>query len=109
MNAREVKARSIVASGNITGRNGVYFVPSQSSYGRYRVALGGLFPTCTCEDHELTAGECKHILAAQLWRDQGEQSVPAAELPPPAKRKTYRQDWPNYNKAQNREKDRLQE
>lgn len=109
MDARLQKARLIVAGGRITWHSGVYHVPSQYGNGRYRVTLDGLFPTCTCEDHDLTGGECKHILAAKLWRDEqraNPQPVPTVLLEPPAnpKRKTYRQDWPNYDLAQTREK-----
>src|SRR5438552_17401336 len=106
MDARHQKARLIVAGGNITEGRGFYFVPSQTGRGRHRVALSGLFPTCTCDDHELTNGECKHIIAARLWRDQQADPAPTVpvEPPPPVKRRTYRQDWPAYDLSQTREK-----
>ena len=116
MDARETKARIILAAGNITCVKSVYRVPSQSGTGAYRVALDGLFPTCTCEDFDLNQCACKHIIAARLWREQcNAASQPNAEplapvVPPePPKRKTYAQDWPNYNLAQNRERDHFQD
>ena len=110
MNTRETKARIILAAGNITFVKGVFRVPSQSGAGAYSVTLDGLFPTCTCDDHELTNGECKHIIAARLWRMHrpNPKAVPVAP-PEPPKRKTYKQDWPNYDAAQHNEKDHLQD
>ncbi len=108
MNTRELKARAIVSTGRITRERGIYRVPSQSGGGGcYRVTLDGLFPTCSCEDHDLTGVECKHIFAAMLWRDE-HQDGPTPEPPTLPPRKTYKQDWPNYDKAQTREKDHFQ-
>jgi transposase len=111
MDARTLKARIIVASGRIMSAGGCYHVPRQSGAGFHRVTLDGLFPTCTCEDQELTGGECKHIQAARMWREEREIVGPPerTEVPELPKRKTYRQDWPNYNLAQNREKDHFQD
>jgi transposase len=116
MNAREIKAAIIVTSEGVTWANGTYHVRSQSKPGAYSVRLDGLFPTCSCDDFDLTHCECKHIIAARMWRDQkNAQAQPNAEpLPPVAppempKRKTYKQDWPNYNLAQNRERDHFQD
>jgi transposase len=106
MNARQLKAQQIVATGNITGGNGCYHVPSQSGNGRYKVVLAGLFPHCTCPDFELTNEPCKHMMAVRSWLDEckgkgrAERISPAVRLP----RKTYKQDWPNYNLAQTTEK-----
>lgn len=117
MDARHVKAQEIVAGGKITRGNGYYLVPSQSGAARHKVVLDGLFPSCTCADFELTERACKHLIAVKLWVEQqkGEsQAVTKADAPkpvpepaPPLKRPTYKQDWPNYNKAQTREKDHV--
>src|SRR5258708_6313190 len=113
MDAREAKARQIVAGGRITRGEGCFLVPSQSGAGRHRVVLDGLFPCCTCADYELNEKTCKHMVAAALWREQQKTGVPqpAAQTEPSPRipRKTYKQDWPNYNLAQNREKEHLQE
>src|SRR6188474_1582541 len=105
MDARYQKAEQIVAGGRITRGIDCCLVPSQHGTARYRVVPDGLFPSCTCGDFELTGQPCKHILAVRLWIEQGETSptppaVPAPAPPPETpKRKTYKQDWPNYNKA----------
>src|SRR5690242_12984477 len=106
MNSRQLKARQIVATGKITGRNGCYHVPSQSGRDRYKVVLVGLFPHCTCPDFELTGQECKHMMAVRSWleecrgRGRAERIDPTARLPRP----TFKQDWRNYNLAQTTEK-----
>src|SRR5262245_10586234 len=106
MNARQLKAQQIVATGKITGGNGCYHVPSQSGNGRYKVVLEGLFPSCTCPDFELTGQPCKHMMAVRDWLGEQITGRPAGRLNPTAKipRKTYKQDWPNYNLAQTTEK-----
>ena len=113
MDAREQKAQTIVARGGVSAAHGGYRVLSQSGTGAYRVTLGAP-STCSCEDHYLHHGECKHLIAAKLWREwQATNPInalrPKLEEPEPPKRKTYKQDWPNYNLAQNREKDHLQD
>src|SRR5205823_3405862 len=77
-----------------------------------------------CADFELTERACKHMLAVKMWVEQGTADQPHApyrrkrdgepssvEPPPDAPattpRKTYKQDWPNYNKAQTREKNHV--
>lgn len=107
MDARELKARQIVATGKITGGNGCYHVPSQSGNGRYKVVLGGLFPNCTCADFELIGRDCKHMIAVRNWLGEQITGTPAERLSPSAKipRKTYSQpSWKNYNAAQTTEK-----
>lgn len=105
MNTRQLKALQLVATGKISGENGSYRVPSQSSNAFYTVSLEGE-PSCTCADFELTKKECKHILAARYWLSEQttgistEKPNPAAKIP----RKTYKQDWPAYNLAQTTEK-----
>lgn len=44
----------------------VYLVPSCSGGAAYRVDLSD--ESCTCRDHEIRGGNCKHILAASLGR-----------------------------------------
>ena len=84
---------------------GCYFVTASTGDVAYRVTLDGLFQTCQCEDFELRGGPgapCKHIFAARIFRAQQEAGGPApCDQPgPPVPRKTYKQDWPNYNAAQ---------
>ncbi len=107
MDTRQLKAKQIVATGRITWAAGVFHVPSQSGgRGHYRVTLDGLFPTCSCESHDTTWGECKHIAAARLWQDEQRADPKPAPEPPPERipRPSYKQDWANYDLAQTREK-----
>jgi transposase len=110
MDARTLRARQIVANGRITRGPECYFVPSQQpGVGRYRVTIDGLFPSCTCPDFELTGKDCKHTLAVREWVEGGEKpSDEPAEPPAPVKWQTYKQDWPNYDRAQTREKGHFQ-
>ena len=63
MEARQLKARQLVATGKITRGADCYFVPSQSGGGRYRVVLDGLFPHCSCADFEVAElGDLVHAL-----------------------------------------------
>ncbi|HVS37979.1 MAG TPA: hypothetical protein VMS17_20635, partial [Gemmataceae bacterium] len=58
-----------------------------------------------------TGKPCKHILAVRLLLDRqikGEPNPAPAEIPALPPRKTYPQDWPNYNLAQTNEKDHFQ-
>jgi hypothetical protein len=101
MNAREMRARQIVAAENINVCTGYYSVASQYGKGRYYVVLDGLFPCCTCEDFEKTRKDCKHMLAVRQWlevrRGKAEQP-PKEDTAVPVPRKTYPQaDWSKYN------------
>src|SRR5437870_191031 len=102
MDARFQKAQVIVAGNTIRPGPNCYFVPSQSGCVDYRVTLDGLFPSCTCEDFEVNGFLCKHVLAARLFRAQEASGGPQPiDKPgPPVPRKTYKQDWVNYNAAQ---------
>lgn len=104
MDARQAKGLAIAANSEITRDGKLWVVPSQSSSKTYSVNLSR--KTCTCPDFEANRWECKHIYAAQnaLRREAGIQ-LPA---PQKAARRTYRQEWPAYNKAQTNEKAKFQ-
>ena len=108
MDLRELKALELAARSKIVFHLGRWLVPSQGSGKVYSVSLSP--PACTCEDFELRNEPCKHVIAARLVaeRDGGESAPPMVvdEVP---KRKTYAQNWPLYNAAQQSEKDRFQE
>jgi transposase len=109
MDARQQKAQEIFAGGKITRGKGCWYVPSQTDAGRH--VVDDLFSSCTCDDFELTGKPCKHILAAQLCADPFKpKPVTPTSLEPGSRhpRKTYPQDWPNYNRAQVNEKRHLQ-
>lgn len=97
----------IAAVAKIVRHNGLWVVPSQSSAAKsYFVNLEK--QTCTCLDFCDGTPKCKHIYAADvvarregggptlLTNDQQQLEAP--------KKKTYRQDWGVYNKAQTQEK-----
>jgi len=109
MKARELKALELAARVRITWENDAWSVPSASGNGKYRVVLKPERNTCTCPDFELTGKDCKHVLAAQfvMERDYGGQPllIDTDTLP---KKKTYKQNWPAYNRAQTTEKHRFQ-
>jgi transposase len=104
---RELKGLEIAARKCLTFKDGVWHVPSQSGSGTYKVTL--VPESCTCEDFGLRAQACKHIIAARLVqeRDHGGKA-PAIDTEVLPKKKTYKQNWPAYNQAQQQEKDRLQ-
>jgi len=110
MDRKAVQGREIAKYGRITKKNGVWLVPSRTRAGvTYRVTLNKNKESCTCPDFATNGRRCKHIHAVIYHTE-----YPKAELidpPPPVeekkKRKTYPQDWPNYNRAQTQEKDLL--
>jgi hypothetical protein len=107
MDARRQKAHELADRARITFADGCYTVPSQSGSGHYTVILDERESLCDCPDFELRGqpgNPCKHILAARLCRDRQargvEQDTTNQEPSPRLPRKTYPQDWPNYNAAQ---------
>ena len=106
---REDLGRQIARRGGIRKVGSRFAVPSQSpdaSPPAYLVDL--VDQTCTCPDYELRRARCKHqeaVLFWIVWEGAVSEGSPA-ELP--AKRKTYRQNWPAYNAAQTTEKARLE-
>lgn len=106
---REQRGREIAKRGGIKQIGTRYAVPSQSgSSGGYIVDL--VDQTCTCPDYELRRKPCKHQEAVLFGLVlEGTVSEPATTIEaPPAKRKTYRQNWPAYNEAQQTEKARVE-
>ena len=83
---------------------GYWKVPSQSGNGFYIVKSKGNGATCTCLDHKDRGCKCKHIWAVELIvtqevDDEGNVTITQTV------RKTYKQDWKNYNLAQTKEKE----
>src|SRR5262249_49915504 len=108
---RQLRALEIAARAKLTYAGGIWTVPSQSSPGTsYKVTLGDA-PTCECEDYALRQEACKHVIAARivLARD-GKGTSPVVVGPDDTvpRRRTYKQNWPVYNKAQMQEKHRFQ-
>jgi transposase len=114
MDRRQQRGMEIVANNRsgIRRANAGWFVPSQSGSGKYAVTIGEN-PTCTCPDHELHGGKCKHIWAVEVIQTEfvfdGTTMVRRElRVTETIHRKTYPQAWPAYNTAQTTEKDRFQ-
>jgi transposase len=107
MDMRELKALELAARSKIVFHLGRWIVPSQSGNGTYSVYLDP--PFCNCEDFQLRAELCKHIIAARLVRERGGDEPAPVKVDAVPKRKTYPQQWALYNASQQSEKDRFQE
>ncbi len=111
MEARQARGEQILANGGIIRQGDVFLIPSQSGGSRYSVMIDGGEWSCSCPDFEERQLPCKHIYAAQRWdvcMREGKRFPKPAEVAPSPKRKSYPQDWPNYNAAQVNEKDHFQ-
>ena len=110
---RKQRGLQIAALARIDKQDGFYIVPSQTDprHPRYRVQYSDK-PTCTCPDFETRGCRCKHIYAVQyvIQREQhpdGSTTV-TESVTVTSTRKTYPQQWPAYNKAQQNEKRHFQ-
>ncbi|MDQ3802562.1 MAG: transposase [Acidobacteriota bacterium] len=106
MNDRQNRGLAIAHQSEIGRVENLWIVPSQSSSKKYAVDLDADPPTCTCPDYKKSDRVCKHIFAAQYARErEGGAQLPEA---PKVEKRTYRQDWPQYNRAQVQEKAKFQ-
>src|SRR5215216_6185832 len=108
--ARKIRGQEIEEKCHLERHGDTWFVPSQSSGGKYRVCINPDLPTCTCPDWELREMNCKHIYAVEYRLRRFEnvdgsttttQTVTVTEAV--KKRPTYKQQWPAYNRAQTNE------
>ena len=112
MSMRELKGREIAAKFNIVQQDGLYLVPSQSGKGKYKVNADE--QTCSCPDFEIRHAKCKHLYAVEISIRRERKVVTETKADGSVKttttetvkvsRKTYKQEWPAYNKAQTMEK-----
>ena len=109
MDYRELKALELAARAHIRFVDGFWIVPSQTNPSKcYRVTIQP--PSCECEDFALRQQPCKHVRAAELVNErQGGTKAPALDTDTLPKKKTFKQDWPSYGRAQKIEKRRIQE
>jgi transposase len=102
---REAKAIELADRGRVVKRPNGWMVYSLSSSEKYFVTVLPL--SCSCPDFELRHEPCKHILAVQitLSREASGSAVEQQTDAPPVQwpRKSYPQDWPNYDLAQQSE------
>ncbi len=108
MTLREQKGRQIADLYRITQQGNLYLVPSQAGKGKYKVDPEA--KTCSCPDFDFRRQPCKHIFAVEIivrtktttTTDKRGQTTTTETVT--IKRKTYKQEWPAYNKAQTQEK-----
>ncbi|MBI4245627.1 MAG: transposase, partial [Candidatus Rokubacteria bacterium] len=114
MDGRQQRGLEIAARCQINQQNGAWLVPSQSGNGhQYVVRMNGGAPRCSCPDHDLHRGHCKHIYAVEYVIERtrntdGSTTVTETMRVTETVRRTYPQNWPAYNAAQTNEKDRFQ-
>jgi transposase/predicted nucleic acid-binding Zn finger protein len=112
MSLREQKGVAIANKVQIVKNGNLWLVPSQSSGRNYKVDPNA--NTCSCPDYEYTGFKCKHQYAVEytIRRDKvtttattpdGVTTTTVRETVK-VERKTYKQEWPAYNKAQTQEK-----
>jgi transposase len=111
MNLREQKGRQIADRTQITQSGNLYLVPSQSGRGRYKVDPKA--QTCSCPDFDFRRQPCKHIFAVEVTIRRTKTThiksgVTTVTETVKVTRKTYKQEWPAYNKAQTMEKAQFQ-
>lgn len=102
---REAKALELADRGRVIRSGNKWLVFSLSSSERYEVTLDPVF--CTCTDFETRHEACKHAMAARIalsregcdFRTEANPENPPVAWP----RTTYKQDWPNYDLAQQNE------
>jgi hypothetical protein len=105
MDAREQKGRILAQDKRINRVAGVSWnVPSQNNARGY--VVNTLAGTCSCPDFELRRTKCKHQWAVEFTRTVQTEADGSQVVTETMKvtRKTYKQDWPNYNAAQCSEK-----
>lgn len=96
--ARKERGLQIAKTSRIERTTKGWKVPSQSGKGFYMVISNGIEAKCNCPDHETRNCKCKHIWAVELIvthevDNQGNVTITKTV------RKTYKQDWSNYDKA----------
>jgi SWIM zinc finger len=106
MEPRQQKAIEIAAKSKLTRKGDTWLVPSQSGPKKYTVDPNPQGPNCTCPDFEARQLPCKHIFAVEIvvqreYSDDGETRTVTETV---MVRKTYKQEWSSYNKAQTNEK-----
>lgn len=100
MEARQAKGLQIATDSQLSSKDNIWTVPSQTGSKTYTVNLSE--QTCTCADFEENRRTCKHLFAAEFaLQREGGRTLPAPEK---VVRPTYRQLWSQYNLSQTREK-----
>ncbi|MDT4954130.1 MAG: hypothetical protein QOJ02_2268 [Acidobacteriota bacterium] len=114
MDIRQQKGQEIAKRATIKRDGHLWLVPSQNGHGKYKVNQEK--QTCSCPDFDFRRKPCKHLFAVQFTIEQTERTKTTViedgktTVTETVKvtRKTYRQEWPAYNKAQTMEKAQFQ-
>src|SRR5258708_2243804 len=106
MKIREIKGLQIAAKSKLTRKGDTWTVPSQAGTKKYTVDPNPQSRHCTCPHFEARQAPCKHIFAVEYtiereYTDDGEIQTLTETV---TVKKTYKQEWPAYNKAQTNEK-----
>ena len=101
---RQLRGMAIAAMIRIEKNRLGYKVPSQSGNGSYVVNTDDT-PFCTCPDFERRQQPCKHVYAVELIIQREERPDGTTVETRTARVTTYRQDWANYNAAQEHEQE----
>jgi transposase len=113
MDEREQRGLEIAAKAKLqrSDDGNRWFVPSQTKGCRdtYIVKPDALKPHCTCPDFTARQLRCKHIYATEIvikreYTDDGETQTLTETV---TVKKTYKQEWSAYNRAQCHEKERF--
>jgi transposase len=101
---RKQRGYEIAKTSRIVKTDKGWKVPSQSGQGFYMVISDGKEAKCNCPDHELRSCKCKHIWAVEMIVTEEVDNNGNVKVTKTI-RKTYRQDWHNYNISQQKEKE----
>ncbi len=97
--ARKQRGYEIAQKSRITqNEKGQWKVPSQSGSGYYMVVSNGFEAKCSCPDYETRHCKCKHQWAVEMIVTQEVDNEGNITITKTV-RKTYKQDWSNYDKA----------
>src|SRR5215217_5416837 len=109
MDARQEKGLQIAATTKLVPEGNMWLVPSQAGKGKYVVDADA--KQCTCPDFGARQQTCKHLFAVSFtiqreYTDDGQTQTLTETL---VVKKTYKQEWSSYNKAQSCEKEKFVE
>ena len=100
---RKQRGYEIAKNSRIQQTDKGWKVPSQTGAGYYVVVSNGFGAECNCPDHEVRKTKCKHIWAVELIVTQEVDNEGNVTVTKTIK-KTYSQDYKNYDTAQKSEK-----